>query len=83
MSLGKFSALVSVILTLCGVVWYFAVQDVAAGDQAEEQETLVEAVKVLTAIHVRQATVQEAEQAMTVMLCAQGKLKGADCVATR
>ena len=80
MTLARVSTIAGLVFMICGVVWYFALHDAAAGDQSREQKTLVQAVKVLTEIHVRQATVEEAEQAMTAKLCAQGKLKGADCV---
>jgi predicted TIM-barrel enzyme len=44
-----------------------------------DQRTMGEAVQALTDIHVRQETVQQAEQNMRVKLCAENKLKGADC----
>jgi hypothetical protein len=40
----------------------------------KEQVTITEAVEKLTAIHIRQDTIEEAEEALLKQLCDEGKL---------
>jgi hypothetical protein len=82
MTIQKIGAILAVLLPLIGGVWWLSGEVSTAQGVAKKQETLVEAVKVLTAIHKSQATKAQAEAALLAKLCAGGKLKGADCVAS-
>jgi len=82
----KVAGLVAAITPLFGLSWYFFDQNARAQTTQErvveaekKQETLEEVVKTLKEIHVRQDTVQQAEERMKQKLCAEGKLTGADC----
>ena len=82
----KMGSVLGVLAIVASMVWYFANQDALAQATAEkttsiahQQEIIVEAVKTLRDIHARQETVKEAEAALRAKLCAEGRLKGADC----
>jgi hypothetical protein len=86
MSLTKAGAILAVIVPLIGASWYLFDQRALAQTTEErvevtekKQRTVEQAVEVLTDIHERQQTVADAEKALTAKLCAEGKLKGADC----
>lgn len=72
-------AIVAALSIPAGGIWWMAGHARAADDQAKEQADMAKAVKTLTAIHVRQETVSDAEKAMIKKLCAAKKLKGPDC----
>lgn len=60
-------------------VWFVADLSASAEGSKKKTETLEEAVKKLTDIHVRQETVAQAEARLKAKLCAEGKLTGDDC----
>lgn len=83
---GKIGAVLGVVVPMGGVIWYFAIQDADAQTEKtdqnhieQRQEKLEEAVDTLTAIHVRQETVKEAEAKLLAKLCADGKLPKSEC----
>jgi hypothetical protein len=65
------------LLIICIGWWAFGFVSTAQTDHTE-QVTIVEAVEKLTAIHIRQDTVEEAEEALLKQLCEEGKLT--ECV---
>ena len=78
MTVAKISAYVA-LLPLAGGIWWMAGHVAQAEDQADEQAVLKEAVIELKAIHVKMATVAEAEAALIDELCRKGKLSGDEC----
>ena len=77
--LGKVSTALGIAVVLVSSIWFMADLSASAEDSEQKTETLEQAVKKLTDIHVRQETVKEAEAKLKKKLCAEGKLKGADC----
>lgn len=67
------------LLPLAYGIWWLAGHVAHAEDQTTEQAVLKEAVIELKAIHVKMATVEEAEAALLEKLCRTGKLKSDDC----
>ena len=83
---GKIGSALAVAVPLCAFVWYLATHDADAQEEKADQDAMEarqvkieEAVDTLTAIHVRQETVAEAEAALLLKLCAEGKLPPEDC----
>ncbi len=77
---AKIGSALGLLAVLVPTVWYFASQDALAQATAEKTETLEEVVKTLKDIHVQQVTAKQAKKALKAKLCAEGKLKGADCI---
>jgi hypothetical protein len=75
---------IAIVMALAGLTttayFLFGVYAQAQSD-SEEQVTIVQAVEALTAIHVRQATVAEAEAQMLERLCREGSLDVTHCPA--
>ena len=69
----------AVAIPAIGALWWFFEHTAQAEDQAKEQAVIVQAVEKLTEIHVRQTTVDEAEEALIAKLCREGKLPAAEC----
>jgi hypothetical protein len=76
----KIGAVLGVLVPVAGFVWYLATHDAFANEESKKQKTMSEAVQMLTEIHVRQETVEQAEKNLKLRLCADGKLVGADCI---
>jgi hypothetical protein len=72
-------AILAALAIPAGGLWWMAGFARASDEQAKEQADMAKAVKTLTAIHVRQETVSDAEKAMIKKLCDAGELKGAMC----
>jgi hypothetical protein len=78
MKIEKISGVIAFVLTIGGIGWWWFGHISEAKTDHTEQVTIVEAVEKLTAIHIRQDTVEEAEKAQLKKLCDEGKL--IDCV---
>jgi hypothetical protein len=79
MNLDRTSIIVGLAVTGLAGLWWSFDHVSTANDDHDEQIVLVEAVDKLTKIHIRQATVEEAELAMIEKLCRAGKLDPIDC----
>jgi hypothetical protein len=78
MKIERVHKLIAFALLIMGIGWWtFSFVSTAQTDHTE-QVTIVEAVEKLTAIHIRQDTVEEAEEALLKQLCEEGKL--VECV---
>jgi len=77
--LERFQKILAVTLALGGLGWWFFEHVSMAQGDHEEQITLVEAVEKLTSIHIRQATVAQAEAAQLDRLCREGKIDPREC----
>lgn len=75
----RLAALIAALSIPASGVWWMSEQTARAQEQEIEQQSIAEAVQTLTAIHVRQEAVKDAEDAMTRKLCRIGKLRGDDC----
>lgn len=76
---GKIATVLGVLAVLVPAVWFFADLSASAEGSERKTETLEQAVKKLTDIHVRQETVEQAEKRLKAKLCSEGKLKPEDC----
>jgi hypothetical protein len=79
MNLDRTSVIVGLVVTGAAAMWWGFEHVSVAQDDHEEQVTIVQAVEKLTMIHVRQATVAQAEYEMIEKLCREGKLDPVEC----
>ena len=79
MSFAKLATVVGFVAILVPGIWFLADLSASAEGSEKKTETLEQAVKKLTDIHIRQETVAQAEARLKAKLCAEGKLTGDDC----
>jgi len=79
MSFAKLATVVGFVAILVPGIWFLADPSASAEGSEKKTETLEQAVKKLTDIHIRQETVAQAEARLKAKLCAEGKLTGDDC----
>jgi hypothetical protein len=79
MKIERAHKLIAFALLIGGIGWWTFGFVSTAQDDHTEQITLEEAVEKLTQIHIRQATIAEAEAAQISRLCREGKLVPESC----
>jgi hypothetical protein len=77
MKIEKIHGVIAFVLTIGGLLWWWFGHISVAQTDHTEQVTIVEAVEKLTEIHIRQDTVEKAEEELLKKLCDEGKL--VDC----
>jgi hypothetical protein len=79
MKLERAHKLIAFALLIGGVAWWWFGHISEAQTDHTEQVTLEQAVEKLTLIHIRQATIAEAEAAQLARFCREGKLGPETC----
>jgi hypothetical protein len=74
MKIERVHKIIALALTVGGMAWWWFGHISEAQTDHEEQITMEQAVEKLVAIHIRQDTIEEAEEALLKQLCDEGKL---------